>query len=105
MRIGRCILMGTLLLFPGVMLAQSPTPPSPAEMEAERAALFNQADADGNGTLSLDEFKTFESLVHDKMTERHFKQLDTNGDGAVSLEELQADRPPGPGPGHPPWGP
>jgi hypothetical protein len=103
MRIGRYLLMGTLLLFPGAMLAQSP--PSPAEMEAERAALFSQADADGNGTLSLEEFKTFESLVHDKMVERHFNQLDTNGDGGVSLEELQADRPPGPpGPGHPPWG-
>jgi hypothetical protein len=103
MRIGRCILMGSLLLFPGIMLAQGP--PSPAEMQAERAALFTQADADGNGTLSLDEFKTFESLMHDKMVERHFKDLDTNGDGAVSLDELQADRPPGPGPGHPPWGP
>jgi hypothetical protein len=103
MRIGRCILMGTVLLFPAAVLAQSP--PSPAEMEAERAALFTQADADGNGTLSLDEFKTFESLVHDQMAERHFNKLDTNGDGVVSLEELQADRPPGPGPGHPPWGP
>jgi hypothetical protein len=104
MRIGRCILMGTLLLFPGALLAQSP--PSPAEMEAERAALFTQADANGDGTLSLEEFKTFESSMHDKMTERHFKNLDTNGDGVVSLEELQADRPPGPpGPGHPPWGP
>jgi len=64
MRIGRWVLMGTMLLFPGAMLAQGP--PSPAEMQAERAALFAQADADGSGTLSLDEFKTFESLVHDK---------------------------------------
>ena len=102
MRIGRCILMGTLLLFPAAVFAQGP--PSPAEMEAERAALFAQADADGNGMLSLEEFKTFEALVRDKMTERHFNQLDTNGDGGVSLEELQADRPPGPGHGHPPWG-
>jgi hypothetical protein len=100
MRIGRCILMGTLLLFPGAVLAQGP--PSPAEMEAERAALFTQADADGNGTLSLEEFKAFEALLRDKMADRHFNQLDTNGDGAVSLEELQADRPAGPG--HPRWG-
>ncbi len=102
MKLHRWLRMGTMLLFPGALLAQGP--PSPAEIEAERAALFAQADADGNGVLSLDEFKTFESLVRDKMAERHFKQLNTNGDGVVSLEELRADRP-GPGPGHPPWAP
>ncbi len=100
MRIDRWLVMGAMLLFPAATFAQSP--PSPAEIEAERAALFAQADADGSGTLSLEEFKTFESLVRDKMTEHHFKHLDTNGDGVVSLDELQADRP-GPGPGHPPW--
>jgi hypothetical protein len=102
MKIGRWLLMGAMLVFPAQMFAQSP--PRPAEMEAERAALFAQADADGSGALSLDEFKTFESLMHDKMAEQHFKHLDTNGDGVVSLEELQADRP-GPGFGHgpPPW--
>ena len=104
MKIGRWLLMGTMLLFPVQMFAQGP--PSPAEMEAERAALFAQADADGSGTLSVDEFKTFESLVRDKMREHHFAHIDTNGDGAVSLQELQADRPgrgPGPCPGHPPF--
>ena len=102
MKIGRWLLMGAMLLLPAQLFAQGP--PRPAEMEAERAALFAQADTDGNGTLSLDEFKTFESLVRDKMTEHHFKHLDANGDGAVTLEELQADRP-GPGRGHgpPPW--
>jgi len=102
MRIDRWLVMGTMLLFPAAAFAENP--PSPAEIEAERAALFAQADTDGSGALSVDEFKTFESLVRDKMTERHFTHLDTNGDGAVSLEELQADHP-GPGPGHgpPPW--
>jgi len=102
MKLGRWLLTGTLLLLPARMFAQGP--PNPAEMEAERAALFAQADADGSGTLSLDEFKTFESLVHDKMAEHHFAHVDANGDGVVSLEELQADRP-GPPPfgGHPPF--
>lgn len=99
MKIGHWLLAGTMLLLPARLFAQ--TPPSPAEIEAERAALFAQADANGNGALSLDEFKTFESLLRDKMTERHFQQLDANGDGGVSLDELQADRP-GPGPGHHP---
>ena len=36
MKIGRWLLMGATLLFPAQMSAQGP--PSPAEMEAERAA-------------------------------------------------------------------
>ncbi len=100
MKLGRWFLMGAVLTLAAPLFAQSP--PSPAEIEAGRAALFAQADADGNGALSLNEFKTFESLMRDKMTEHHFNQLDTNGDGAVSLDELQADRP-GPGFGHPPF--
>ena len=100
MKIDRWLLMGAMLLFPAYAFAQGP--PSPAEMESERAALFAQADADGNGTLSLSEFKAFESLMRDKMTEHHFNHLDANGDGVVSLDELQADRP-GPGFGHRPF--
>jgi len=100
MKLGRCFLIGTVLTLAAPLSAQSP--PSPAEIEAERAALFTQADADGNGVLSVSEFKTFESLMRDKMTEHHFNHLDANGDGAVSLEELQADHP-GPGFGHPPF--
>ena len=102
MKFGRWLLTGTLLMLPAQMFAQGR--PNPAELEAERAALFTQADADGSGTLSLDEFKTFESLVRDTMTEHHFAHVDANGDGAVSLDELQADHP-GPPPfrGHPPF--
>ena len=101
MKISRWVLMGTMVLSPLPIFAQSP--PSPAEMASERAAFFAQADADGSGALSLDEFKTFESLVRDKMAEFHFNHLDTNGDGVVSLDELQADRRPGPGFGPPPF--
>ena len=120
MKHGRWLLMGTVLTLAAPLAAQGP--PNPQQMEAERAATFDEADADGNGTLSLEEFKAFESLLRQKMTqhfkeakpdgaappplpamdpEKHFKQLDTNGDGAVSLDELQAERPRF-GPGQPP---
>jgi hypothetical protein len=112
MKLGRWLLIGAVLTLAVPLFAQGP--PDPRQMEAERAAAFDEADADGNGTLSLEEFKTFESLIRQKMAqhfkdangdgaappplpamdpERHFKQLDTNGDGAVSLDELQAERP------------
>ena len=97
MKISRWILCGTMVLTPGWALGFGP--PSPAEMDAKRAALFAEADFDGNGALSLDEFKTFESLFRDRMVEQHFNHIDANGDDAVSLEELQASGPP-PGPGH-----
>ena len=106
MKLRRLLFTGAMLMIPGQLLAVGP--PIPAELKAEQAALFSQADSDGNGTLSLEEFKTFESLFREKMTDHHFTRLDANGDGAVSLEELQAQ---GPGHGHgrrggpPPWQP
>ena len=97
MNIGRWMLCGTMLLAPSWVLAFGP--PNPAEIDAEGAALFAEADADGNGALSLEEFKTFESLFRDRMAEQHFNHVDANGDGALSLDELHESGPP-PGPGH-----
>ncbi len=99
MKFDRWLLTATLALLPAPLFAE--TPPSPPELEAERAALFTQADADNSGSLSPEEFKTFKSLVHAKMADRHFNRIDRNGDNAISLEELQAERP-GRGPGHHP---
>jgi hypothetical protein len=97
MHIGRALLMGAVLLLPVQAFADGP--PCAADMEADRAALFAKADADGNGTLSLEEFKNFETLFREQMAERHFAHVDANGDGVVSLQELQA-APPGPPHGH-----
>ena len=44
--------------------------------------IFALMDADGNGTVSLQEFQT----AH----ERIFKAMDANKDGVLSLEEIQA---------------
>jgi hypothetical protein len=44
--------------------------------------IFSLMDADGDGTLSLQEFQAAQ--------ERIFKAMDTDHDGTVSLEEMQA---------------
>src|SRR4029077_15042854 len=60
------------------------------QFAAERAALFAQADAGGDGALSPAEFQTFIQLVKQKMAEHRFAAADTNGDGKVTLAELEA---------------
>jgi Ca2+-binding EF-hand superfamily protein len=44
--------------------------------------IFSLMDADGDGTISLQEFQA----AH----ERIFKAMDTNKDGRLTLEEMQA---------------
>ncbi len=67
--------------------------PSADEIAAEKAALFKQADTDGDGALSPAEFETFRQLVRAQMAERMFARADANGDGKVTLDEIQAARP------------
>ncbi|MCK6554815.1 hypothetical protein L6Q96_09580 [Candidatus Binatia bacterium] len=92
--------MGALLCAPAAALAE---PPSRAEMEEELSAVFAQADTDGSGTLNTGEFATFDTIMRQNMTRRHFTRVDDDGDGTVTLEELQAAGPGGcRGPGGPP---
>src|SRR5438067_10652465 len=67
------------------------------QFAAERAALFAQADADGDGALTPAEFQTFTQLVKQKMAEHRFARADANGDGKVTLAELEALPHPGRG--------
>lgn len=77
---------------------QGPPPPPPSAMLAK-------ADTNGDGSISADEFNTFEPTgpngqvmptSSDDMKDNFFKKLDTDGDGTISSAELQAAPPPPP---------
>jgi Ca2+-binding EF-hand superfamily protein/membrane-associated protease RseP (regulator of RpoE activity) len=58
------------------------TPLTKEERKAQRAALFKEIDADGDGKISLKEAMAF------GMTEETFKSIDANGDGNLSKKEI-----------------
>lgn len=59
-----------------------------AEIAEVRTADFTTADADGNGEISLEEFKAqFLERSSDRMV-RAFQFLDSDGDGTVTQEEI-----------------
>jgi hypothetical protein len=75
-------------------------PPTPADMAADRAAAFAEADADGNGQLTFAEFQTFHDAFREKLEQRMFNAADTDGSGTLSSTELENLKPPHHGGGH-----
>jgi len=61
-----------------------------AQREAMRAQAFAQADADGNGALSPQEFQNYYTILQQQRGAHKFTRADANGDGQVTLDELQA---------------
>ncbi|XID74931.1 EF-hand domain-containing protein [Alkanindiges sp. WGS2144] len=68
-----------------------------AKMQAEQAALFQQADANKDGKLSEAEFAKFNELKKaawearkQEFEKNRFARLDTNKDGVLSMDELKA---------------
>jgi hypothetical protein len=68
--------------------AETEAAPAPAETEApktskeERAALFNEMDADSNGKIDINEAVAY------GMDKKTFQTLDVNGDGKLSKKEI-----------------
>jgi EF-hand domain pair len=89
MKIGLLLSAAALTLAPLPVLAHGGHGFGQA-LQAELPALFTQADANGDGSLTLDEFKTFRELVAQKRRELQFQRLDANGDGKVTLDEIKA---------------
>jgi Ca2+-binding EF-hand superfamily protein len=83
------VLAGSMMLLATPVLANHGHGGGPG-FAADLPALFAQADADGDGRLTPDEYQAFKKLVAQRRAEARFKRLDTDGDGTVSLAELQA---------------
>lgn len=52
--------------------------------------VFKRKDANGDGALSLEEFKTGLKEKALENADRRFKRVDTDGNGALSLDEFKA---------------
>jgi Ca2+-binding EF-hand superfamily protein len=60
-----------------------------AKKKPDPEKFFQKTDANGDGSLSLEEFKAgMPAKVADKADAR-FKKVDANGDGKVSLDEFK----------------
>ena len=53
-----------------------------------RQNMMEQADANHDGKISFDEFKT----SHEQRMQEHFKKMDANGDGFIDKAEVQKGR-------------
>jgi hypothetical protein len=63
------------------------------KMAEIRATAMQEADADGDGALTLAEFETFRTLFEQRKTEALFTFLDADGDGLVTTEEIANGHP------------
>lgn len=60
-----------------------------AEIDQNRQQWLTEADADKNGTLSLEEFKVLWLKARNEMMVREFQFFDRDGNGQVTLEEYK----------------
>lgn len=57
----------------------------------DKGGLFERADLDKNGSISLEEHEAAIQKMADKRRQR-FNKMDADGDGAVTMEEAKAQR-------------
>ncbi len=69
----------------------SPLAAADEKPKPDAEAIFKKLDKDGNGSLSLEEFKGKRDAAK---AESAFKKLDKDNSGSISLEEFKAARAP-----------
>jgi len=108
--------LSALAIATSFALAEDATPPAKAPGAGEHKhmtpeEIFKKLDANGDGTVSLDEYKAGPMGKKDPAkAEEKFKKMDTDSDGKLTLEEFKAGHTPhapgagapGKGPGHGP---
>jgi hypothetical protein len=76
-------------------------PGGPRKGRPDPEKIFKKLDADGNGSVSLEEFKAGpRAQEHPEKADEIFKKIDKDDNGELSLEEFKSHRPPhrrGPG--------
>jgi hypothetical protein len=70
-------------------------PGAPEDLGAAESAVFTEADANGDGALTEDEFTVFDELMRTKLHALRFSWLDADGSGTITEEEIEAGHPRG----------
>lgn len=83
------VVAGLAIGFSTLSSASAADPKKPADPEK----VFKRKDANGDGALSLDEFKAGMKPEAVDKADRRFKKIDSNGDGKLSFDEFKAGLP------------
>ena len=82
------LIFATLIILP-FSLATAADEPAPAKPKRDPAKLFKAMDHDGDGSLSLAEYKAATvGQIDPARVGEVFKKKDTNGDGKLTLAEF-----------------
>ncbi len=85
-----CLLIAFTCLALSVLVSGVAKAEEKARKKPDPAKMFEKKDADGDGALTLDEFKKGMKDKQLEGAEKRFKRLDADGDGKVTLEEMKA---------------
>ena len=90
MRLSTLVL--TLLALAAAESVATAAPAAPGKAPDPQKA-FSRKDANSDGSLTLDEYKTGMKDKQLEKADKRFKKIDTNGDGKVSFDEFKAGMP------------